>query len=158
MALIKCPECGKEISDKATNCPNCGYPISSELSDALTSNEAIALQILQNNNGMIVQSIKDYKEATGVDLKTAKAMIDSVSASNPITSSTKKKDKGKIACPKCGSSNLQVLGNKKKGFSVGKAVGGALLAGGIGTLAGFAGKKGKYEVFCMDCGHRWKTK
>lgn len=27
MALIKCPECGKEISDKAMLCPNCGYPI-----------------------------------------------------------------------------------------------------------------------------------
>ena len=27
MALIKCPECGKEISDKASNCPSCGYPI-----------------------------------------------------------------------------------------------------------------------------------
>lgn len=24
MALIKCPECGKEISDKAGKCPNCG--------------------------------------------------------------------------------------------------------------------------------------
>lgn len=28
MALIKCPECGKEISDKAKACPNCGAPIS----------------------------------------------------------------------------------------------------------------------------------
>lgn len=27
MALIKCPECGKEISDKATSCPNCGYSV-----------------------------------------------------------------------------------------------------------------------------------
>lgn len=27
MALIKCPECGKEISDKAIRCPSCGYPI-----------------------------------------------------------------------------------------------------------------------------------
>ena len=27
MALIKCPECGKEISDKAGSCPNCGCPI-----------------------------------------------------------------------------------------------------------------------------------
>ena len=26
MALINCPECGKEISDKATVCPNCGTP------------------------------------------------------------------------------------------------------------------------------------
>ena len=27
MALIKCPECGKEISDRAYSCPNCGFPI-----------------------------------------------------------------------------------------------------------------------------------
>ena len=27
MALIKCPECGKEISDKAEVCIRCGYPI-----------------------------------------------------------------------------------------------------------------------------------
>lgn len=27
MALINCSECGKEVSDKATNCPNCGNPI-----------------------------------------------------------------------------------------------------------------------------------
>lgn len=26
MALIKCPECGKEISDRSESCPNCGYP------------------------------------------------------------------------------------------------------------------------------------
>lgn len=26
MALIKCPECGKEISDSAITCPNCGCP------------------------------------------------------------------------------------------------------------------------------------
>lgn len=25
MALIKCPECGKEISDTAKVCPHCGY-------------------------------------------------------------------------------------------------------------------------------------
>jgi len=28
MALIKCPECGKEISDKAPACINCGCPVS----------------------------------------------------------------------------------------------------------------------------------
>ena len=28
MALINCPECGKQASDKAPVCPNCGYPIS----------------------------------------------------------------------------------------------------------------------------------
>ena len=27
MALIKCPECGKEISDLAPACIHCGYPL-----------------------------------------------------------------------------------------------------------------------------------
>lgn len=27
MALIKCPECGREVSDMAASCPNCGCPI-----------------------------------------------------------------------------------------------------------------------------------
>lgn len=27
MALIKCPECGKEISDKSQACIHCGFPL-----------------------------------------------------------------------------------------------------------------------------------
>ena len=27
MALIKCPECGHQVSDKAATCPNCGVAI-----------------------------------------------------------------------------------------------------------------------------------
>ena len=30
MALIKCPECGKEISDTAKQCPNCGFVLKKE--------------------------------------------------------------------------------------------------------------------------------
>ena len=26
MALIKCPECERDVSSKATACPHCGYP------------------------------------------------------------------------------------------------------------------------------------
>lgn len=29
MALIKCPECGREISDTASACPGCGAPSAS---------------------------------------------------------------------------------------------------------------------------------
>ena len=32
MALIKCPECGKEISDKADTCPSCGGPVNGQKS------------------------------------------------------------------------------------------------------------------------------
>jgi len=27
MGLIKCPECGRQVSDQAAACPQCGYPI-----------------------------------------------------------------------------------------------------------------------------------
>ena len=29
MALIKCPECGKEISNQTKSCPHCGYRLNS---------------------------------------------------------------------------------------------------------------------------------
>ena len=37
MALINCPECNKEISDKATSCPNCGYPVEKKINKNLNS-------------------------------------------------------------------------------------------------------------------------
>jgi ribosomal protein L37E len=33
MALIKCPECGQEISDKATVCIKCGFPIEKHIKE-----------------------------------------------------------------------------------------------------------------------------
>ena len=46
-------------------------------------------------------------------------------------------------CPKCKSTNVEPIGRKKKAFSVGKAVAGTVLVGGVGSLAGFAGKNSK---------------
>lgn len=39
MALIKCPECGKEFSDKAQACPNCGCPTSEVKNQELKQEE-----------------------------------------------------------------------------------------------------------------------
>lgn len=70
----------------------------------------------------------------------------------------KKVNRNAVKCPKCKSINVDFMGNDKKSFSVGKAVGGAVLTGGIGTLAGFAGKKGKNQWHCKDCGNVFKKK
>lgn len=43
MALIKCPECGKEISDRAEACPYCAYPIVK-----LNENNTVAQKELHN--------------------------------------------------------------------------------------------------------------
>lgn len=65
---------------------------------------------------------------------------------------------GGLTCPKCGSGNIQFMQQNKKTFSVGKAAAGGLLTGGVGTLAGFAGKKGKKEWFCQNCNNTFNTK
>ena len=38
MALISCPECGKELSDATPACPHCGYPLSSVQTVVPTAN------------------------------------------------------------------------------------------------------------------------
>lgn len=63
-----------------------------------------------------------------------------------------------IKCPKCNSTNVQFMQQDKKAFSVGKAVGGTVLTGGVGALAGFAGKKGKKQWFCQNCNSIFETK
>ncbi|HRN80175.1 MAG TPA: hypothetical protein PKY29_04345 [Ferruginibacter sp.] len=58
----------------------------------------------------------------------------------------------KVFCPKCKSTELTA---NKKGFSAGQAVGGALLTGGIGLVAGAIGS-GKVRITCLNCGNRFK--
>ena len=51
MALITCPECNREISDKAGTCPNCGYPLTTEDSSRLTAvTEATNTNSVEANN------------------------------------------------------------------------------------------------------------
>jgi membrane protein YdbS with pleckstrin-like domain len=40
MALIACPECGKEISTEAKACPACGYPLAERSAAAIPSTAA----------------------------------------------------------------------------------------------------------------------
>lgn len=42
MALIKCPECGADISSQALSCPHCGFPIKD--TDVLDENISIGYQ------------------------------------------------------------------------------------------------------------------
>ena len=48
MALIKCNECGKEVSDKASVCMNCGSPI--ESSEKYLDNANVNNTVVVNTN------------------------------------------------------------------------------------------------------------
>lgn len=43
MALIKCKNCGKEISSKAKSCPNCGCPVELKGSDVTNESKSKSL-------------------------------------------------------------------------------------------------------------------
>lgn len=53
MTLIKCPECGKEISDKADNCPQCGYPVKPR---AVNDNTAFSRRAVLNQSLRITKN------------------------------------------------------------------------------------------------------
>lgn len=78
MALIKCVECGGQVSDKASNCPNCGCPLgimphgmsvgsqSSELSDLrLDSPESRGNMGQQNTADEYLMNEEYYEAAIG---------------------------------------------------------------------------------------------
>lgn len=66
MALINCPECNKEISDKAYSCPNCGYPISKfSESEIKTVNSMEEIPAIPAHNGPY-EKPKKHKKHTFV--------------------------------------------------------------------------------------------
>ena len=47
MGLIKCPDCGKEVSDKANVCINCGFPIDEYIKEQAEQRRKLAKQLEQ---------------------------------------------------------------------------------------------------------------
>lgn len=119
MSLISCPECGKEISDKAEHCPMCGCP-ASEWKDVRSDINLVVGEVLskysENNK---VRAIQELREKTGCGLKEVKEAVDAYyeqkkgytslqpqqSQSNPHV----------FKCPRCSSLNLQVVGQEIRG-------------------------------------------
>ena len=58
-----------------------------------------------------------------------------------------------MKCPKCGSTQFHT---GDKGFSLGKAAVGNVLAGPVGLLGGLLGSK-KTMITCLQCGYRWEA-
>lgn len=84
MALIKCPECGKEISDKAPACIHCGFPLSllnesSEIKEKvevktnITSEKGYSLELLDYGNKKVqvavaLKNVLKMKDAEALEL------------------------------------------------------------------------------------------
>ncbi|MBP3677266.1 MAG: hypothetical protein J6I97_02855, partial [Agathobacter sp.] len=57
MALIKCPECKKKISDQCNSCPNCGYPIGDYVEERNSETNFGVVDSLADNKTPIYKKI-----------------------------------------------------------------------------------------------------
>jgi len=106
MSLIKCNECGKEISDKAETCPNCGCPIelTKKREDIIFNINNINVnmdEIMKLSNYDKFHASKKIVELTQIDKKIANKAIDDYfnivrpinKSKNNINSNTNQKNK-----------------------------------------------------------------
>lgn len=57
MALIKCPECGTDVSDKAEKCPKCAYPINTVNNIPPVKNDSKPEVIVKSEEGCFLQTL-----------------------------------------------------------------------------------------------------
>ena len=75
MALIKCPECGKEISDTVKNCPNCGYRKKTKINNKIFI-IGVAIVALVLIIGIIFMFIKREQPLTKLEQQAVDCVID----------------------------------------------------------------------------------
>jgi uncharacterized membrane protein YvbJ len=46
MTIVKCPECGNELSDRAETCPKCGCPLHEKVQTIEKTSKKLKLQML----------------------------------------------------------------------------------------------------------------
>ena len=168
MALILCPECGKQISDKAKCCIHCGFPLNEIDTEKILTPKA-PCDNMCSINGIIydLSDLKDYvfneqrkKEVSPFDkswelAKTINGLtgggaihlMAEIQKTGKVPKyfdvsqyiSKAKVDDGLIHCPRCDSTNI-VTG--QRGYSM---------------MWGFIGSNRTMNR-CAKCGHKWEPK
>lgn len=158
MALIKCPECGKDISSLSEKCINCGFPLkdmhksgvcviggkSHDLSLIRDRLLAADLGNKEETNAIVwdlyhaVGSISIYAaSALAKEILNTKSVPASYDGSHLTVRS--KTDDGRLHCPRCDSTNV-VTG--QRGYSM---------------VWGFVGSNRTMNR-CGKCGYKWEPK
>lgn len=174
MALIICPECGKEVSDKSSACIHCGYPISN-------NNTSISYNVIfygfeneklqRNNSAKVVGQLRQITNArslsdaldliknspstllSGVDksiaewakqLLTPYGCIVNIVESNQNINNTTNNKLSTLA-----SNNTAILCPRCGSSAISTG------ARGFSIITGFIGS-GKTTNRCGSCGHTWQ--
>lgn len=152
MALINCPECNKEISDKAVACPNCGCPQSEFIQqpeDTRSEIDKIADEIFWNAPDYVEMCAKELVKRTGIQRKQAREIF----REKHLQWKSDKKN-GKYPdtqyCPRCAS---QDIGSYEEPGIITMGKHNAFGGGYIGMQA-----KSTIWMRCNSCRYQWRPK
>ncbi len=152
MALIDCPECKKQISDKAITCPNCGYPIVQK-NHCIINGVDIDCSFVFNDYDLELRQM-EMADKTNLDINVADKIVAEWSSTGKIPPvfngkiSTWEEDHKKAIqqsqqnvphCPKCNSTAITTG------------------ARGVSWFWGTIGSS-KTVNRCANCGYTWKPK
>ena len=157
MALIKCPECGKDISSLSKACIHCGFPLEDSEKENicvidgtehdLTNIKNKLLSVDVNNRDAVWNIFRELASQIGkitvyeaADL--GEIIISSKQVPKSFSRSRKplyKESNDEVRCPKC---NSAIITTGSRGFSI---------------VTGFIGS-GKTVNRCAKCGYKWTPK
>lgn len=167
MALIICPECGKEISDQSKQCIHCGYPISEIVTPHRTDERICIVNGKEIYLHFLLDNIEKKEKfdrlvrTIDCDSTTAFKIIKEVEETKKIpetlnfetrTQWLKRQEQEKLQrqqqeqaklpkCPTCGSTNIRKIGSVERGTSI--------------VAFGIFSKKINKTFKCGNCGYTW---
>ncbi len=141
MALIKCPECQKEISDKSEKCIHCGFPLQ-KTNMCIVNGQEKDLSFILDESYSILFKVRDMIQISGSDIIHVKPIVEKIVETKNIPQfinlpKAKQETNNKVHCPKCSCTDIGVV---NRGYSM---------------LTGFIGS-GKAMNVCKKCGYKWK--
>lgn len=157
MSVIKCAECGGNVSTYADICPHCGFPTSktkncstscSILGQAYDMSEVLDIARQGNTPRNRVFGCRTIQSITGMEIWDAKGLWDIIVSQDAIPASfTILKKEHSVPqpnipkCPTCGSTKLTKQGAASRGLS--------------GFFFGRHSVEGRAQWICQDCGYMW---
>ena len=167
MALINCPECGREFSDQAATCPACSYPLPRRyrfltvinnhwdeyyrgLVQASTSSAAqfFMSTVIPQCNLQIPPSLRSEGSVWNPLFKQTQSAIQQITTPESMAayievmeSAVQEVCAGLPRCPQCGSYMVKPISGVDKAFSIG--------------FFGAASRSFGKNMECRDCSYRW---
>lgn len=152
MALIKCPECQKEISDKSSTCIHCGYPLIQlnnisiceidgkkyelpTVKKLLDLNKATKENLAEAITQDIIAATGTWKFKIFFDQEFAEKILKDGQIPQKYNSGTIRQST-QVSCPRCGSTAITTG------------------ARGVNWTLGLIGAS-KTVNRCAKCGHTW---